>query len=476
MRREEAKLLRVIRRLARLGPKERRRAVNRLTIPQRRTLHEFWLAWAHEGQWEPWPGRRGDSGAASTGSGQAPSTGSGQAASTGSGQGKRTWLLMAGRGFGKTRAGAEWVSRMARQHPGARIALVGASLDDVRKVMIEGRSGLIAVAGTGEEVNWLASSGRLVFLPSGAQAFAYSGERPDMLRGPEHHFAWCDEIAKWRHPEATWDNLQLGLRLGDSRAGSGQRALVTTTPRPIGLVKRLVGSAWVTRGRTADNPYLPAAFVEAMTEAYGGTRLGRQELDGELIEDVEGALWTRELIERCRAETAGAQSFFRRVLIGVDPPASVGGTCGIVACGLGKDGIGYVLGDHSVRGLSPEGWARAVAHSAELYGADAVIAENNQGGNMVESVLRSADVGLPVRPVRARFGKGRRAEPVAILFTRGKAKFAGAFPELEDELCGLTLGDGYEGPGSSPDRADAMVWAMIELMPGQAKEPRIIAL
>jgi phage terminase large subunit-like protein len=245
-----------------------------------------------------------------------------------------------------------------------------------------------------------------------------------------------------------------------------------------------------------------------MVDAYGGTRLGRQELDGEMVEDVEGALWSRALIEQCRVIlpgtgrwrpeglTKGARCHapnplhhashglpprsgedFRRVVIGVDPPASAAGTCGIVACGLGDDGLGYVLGDHSVGGLSPEGWARAVSYAAELHGADRVVAESNQGGAMVESVLRSADVTLPVKSAHARLSKGRRAEPVAILFEKGKARFAGAFPELEDQLCGLTLGGGYEGPGGSPDRADAMVWAMAELMlaPPRA-EPRIILL
>ncbi|WP_341533243.1 hypothetical protein [Sphingosinicella humi] len=201
-------------------------------------------------------------------------------------------------------------------------------------------------------------------------------------------------------------------------------------------------------------------------------------MDGEIVEDVEGALWTRRLIETSRAPLDFARDErIRRVVIGVDPPASAAGTCGIVACGLGADGLGYVLGDHSVSGVSPEGWARAVAYAAELHGADRVVAESNQGGAMVESVLRSADMSLPVKAAHARLGKGRRAEPVAILFEKGKARFAGAFPELEDQLCGLTLGGGYEGPGRSPDRADAMVWAMAELMLAPVRaEPRIRVL
>jgi len=250
--------------------------------------------------------------------------------------------------------------------------------------------------------------------------------------------------------------------------------LVTTTPKPIPLLKRLAADPATARlgGRTRDNDSLPADFVAAMTELYGGIRLGRQELDGELIEDVEGALWTREMIEISRLENRDCPSF-SRVVVGVDPPASAGGdACGIVVCGLGEDGIGYVLADCSVRGLSPEGWAREVVRAAETWEAELVVVETNQGGEMVESVLRSVDSALPVRPVRARYGKGRRAEPVSALFAKGKARLAGIFAELEDQLCGMT-GSGYEGPGRSPDRADAMVWAMAELLLGERAEPRI---
>jgi phage terminase large subunit-like protein len=378
----------------------------------------------------------------------------------------RVWLMLAGRGFGKTRAGAEWVSKLARQDERMRIALVGGTIDEVANVMIRGESGLMAVARADEELVWVPSTRTLTFA-NGAQAFAYSGERPDKLRGPEHHIAWCDELAKWSHPQKTWDNLMLGLRLGRR-----PRVLVTTTPRPITLVKQLARDPQTVRakapGRTQDNPHLPGAFVADVRERYGGTRLGRQELDGELIEDVEGALWTRDMVERARVAVGFARDerdLFTRIVIGVDPPVSAeGDACGIVAVGLGADGIGYVIGDHSVSGLSPEGWARAVAAAAEAHGADRVVAEANQGGAMVESVLRAADCALPVRLVHARRGKSARAEPVAALFENGRARFAGAFPELEDELTGLTIGGGYEGPSRSPDRADAMVWAMTELM------------
>ena len=427
----------------------------------------------------------------------------------------RIWLLMAGRGFGKTRAGAEWVLARARECPGASIALVGGNLGEIERVMVKGPSGILAVAGFDERPAWRPKDRTLVF-PSGAQAFAFSAERPESLRGPEHHFAWCDELAKWSRADATWDNLMLGLR-----AGERPRALVTTTPRPVPLLRRIRAMEGFeeSTGRTSDNVALAAAAVAALLETYGGTRLGRQELDGELIEDVEGALWTRELIERSRVgdshfQRGGASTFaaagesdcplggargdshflrggastlsaagesdcpFRRVVVAVDPPASAeGDACGIVACGLGKDGIGYVLGDHTVRGLSPEGWAKAVAAAAERHGADKVVVEANQGGEMVESVLRGADVALPVKSVHARYGKSKRAEPVATWFERGKAKFVGAFPELEDELAGLTIGGGYEGPGRSPDRADAMVWAMTELLGGKERAmPRVTRL
>jgi len=387
----------------------------------------------------------------------------------------RTWLMLAGRGYGKTRAGAEWILYLAEETD-LRIALVGPTEDEVRSVMVEGASGLLASAPADMRPEWEPSRGLLTW-PTGSRAFVYSGANPESLRGPEHDFAWCDELAKWAGADAAWDNLMFGLR-----RGRYPRALATTTPRPTPLLRRLVARSDValTRGRTADNVLLAENFVDYVTALYGGTRLGRQELDGELIEDVEGALWTRALIEKCRATAMGTVTSdcpLIRVVIGVDPPASAGGdACGIVACGLGADGAGYVLGDHSVRGLSPEGWARAVAEAAAAWSADKVIVETNQGGEMVESVLRSIDAALPVKPVKARFGKGKRAEPVAARFEAGKAKFAGAFPELEDELCGLTVGGGYEGPGRSPDRADAMVWAMTELLLGERKEPRVRGL
>jgi phage terminase large subunit-like protein len=414
---------------------DHRHFARQLTAPELRTVVEEWPAWAHDGQRPPdgeW----------------------------------RVWMLLAGRGFGKTRAGAEWVSALARERPDAVIALVGATPAEVERVMIRGTSGLMSVARAEEDLLFYSTRG-LVEFASGAIAHVYSGANPDGLRGPEHDFAWCDELAKWAYPGETWHNLMLGLRRSD-RA----QALITTTPRPIALLRKLVvdPAVKVARGKTADNLATPDDFRAAMEAEYRGTRFGRQELDGELIEDVAGALWTRALIANCRAP---APEELKRILIGVDPPASAEGDgCGIVICGLGGDGLGYVLDDRSVRGLSPEGWAREVAAAAAAWEADRVVVETNQGGEMVASVLRSVDSALPVRAVKARFGKGRRAEPVAAQFETGRAKFAGAFPELEDELCGITL-DSYEGPGRSPDRADAMVWALAELLLRTARKPGV---
>ena len=402
----------------------------------------------------------------------------------------RTWLLMAGRGFGKTRAGAEWLLARIAGTPGARVALVGASREEAAKVMVEGPSGLLALARHDLAPVWHPTLGVLRF-PGEREAFLYSGANPEGLRGPEHHFAWCDEIAKWRYPEGTWDNLQMGLRLGEQ-----PRAVVTTTPRRgriLARIRGLVGTV-ETGGGTDENLHLPEAIVAWARETYGGTRLGRQELDGVLLGDVDGALWTRDILERARVngdsihfrgkadavEAEGGKCilspFWRRVVVGVDPPASAqGDACGIVVCGLGDDGIYYVLADVTVAGARPEQWARTVARAAEAWGAHRVVAEKNNGGTMVESVLRAVEPGLPVRLVHASDGKAARAEPVAALFEAGKARLAGRFPELEDEMAGLSARGGYEGPGRSPDRADALVWAMSELARRRG-EPRIRAL
>lgn len=418
-------------RLLTYPPDKRAEAIRALGAPQKREYVERWWQWAHCGQCEP-PGDW------------------------------RIWLIRAGRGFGKTRAGAEWVLARARAHPESRIALVGANEADVQRVMVEGEGGLLASAREDEELVWHRTTGALRF-PNGAQAQVYSAAAPDGLRGPEHHFAWCDELAKWgRGGQAAWDNLAMTLRRGEM-----PQTVVTTTPRPGKLMRMVMALPGVheTLGRTRDNPWLPASFVEAMTMQYAGSRLGRQELDGEMLDEVEGALWTRDLLDACRA---GELPELVRRIIGVDPPAGIGGdSCGIVAAALGRDGKAYVLEDASVHGVSPERWAHAVAACAARHDADRVVAEKNQGGAMVKSVLLGADNNLPVTLVHASQGKAARAEPVSLLYEAGKVRHAGAFPALEDELCGLVMGGGYEGPGRSPDRADALVWALHELMLGR---------
>lgn len=388
------------------------------------------------------------------------------------GEGWRTWMMMAGRGFGKTRAGTEWVHRLARAKK-IRVALVAATIDEGRAVMVEGVSGLIAIArNEGVKLRWEPSLGRLTW-PNGSRATLFSGDHGDGLRGPEHHVAWCDELAKWRDGDSAWDNLQLGLRLGPR-----PRALVTTTPRSTPLMKRILEDkrTVTTGGKSGDNLNLSANFIELIKATYGGTRLGRQEIDGELIEDVEGQLWPRGLIEKCRLGSS-VVPVMERVVVGVDPPAgSKAGcdACGIVVAGRAGNHV-YVLADASVETSSPEQWGRAVAAAAEAWGASRIVAEANNGGDMVRSVLEGCGVARGmVRLVHASRGKVARAEPVALRFEAGSGWFAGRFGELEDELAGLCAGGGYEGPGRSPDRADAMVWAMSELADSRTGLPRVL--
>ena len=393
-------------------------------------------------------------------------------------EGWRVWLMMAGRGFGKTRAGSEWIHRLASGKPGVRIALVGATIGEARSIMVEGVSGLLNVARIhGAALTWEPSLGKVTWR-NGSQAQLFSGENADGLRGPEHDFAWADELAKWAQAEAAWNNLQMGLRRG-SRA----RMLITTTPRPGPLLERIKDDKWTvtTTGRTSENINLDRKFIEVMTATYGGTRLGRQELDAELIADVEGSLWPRELIERARVSPPpnplpqAGEGSFDRIVVGVDPPAGAGpgsDACGIVVAGR-REGRLYVLADESCQGLSPDGWASRVAAAVARWDADIVVAEANNGGAMVGSVLKAAEVGVRVKLVHALRGKAARAEPIALRFESGRAFFAGSFPELEDELTGLTAGGGYEGPSRSPDRADACVWALTELSETRSGVPRV---
>jgi len=295
-------------------------------------------------------------------------------------------------------------------------------------------------------------------------ATLYSGEEPDQLRGPQHGAAWADEVAKWRYAQDAWDQLQFGLRLGERPV-----QIVTTTPRPIPIIKQLVADplCHVTKGRTLDNAAnLAPTFLKKIVARYEGTRLGRQELDAEVLEDIPGALWSRAMIEAARIAKAPDMA---RIVVSIDPPITAGedsDECGISVCGRGVNGEAFVIEDMSERGLSPQQWARRAVMAYHKHGADRIVAEVNQGGDMVETVIRMIDANVPVRKVHATRGKYKRAEPVAALYEQGRVHHVGAFPQLEDQLCGYTV-DGM-ADDSSPDRLDAMVWAMTDLMLGEA--------
>jgi phage terminase large subunit-like protein len=390
----------------------------------------------------------------------------------------RTWLLIGGRGAGKTRTGAEFVRALVHGHPPfasaphGSIALVGETAHDVREVMIEGPSGILRAAPRSERPLWTNMRRRLQW-PNGAVAYAFSAEDPEQLRGPQFDAAWCDELAKWHHVEATFDMLQFGLRLG-----AHPRALITTTPRPIPLIKRLVGDTRtaVTRAGTQANArYLAPGFLAEIKARYAGTRLGRQEIDGEIIEERADALWSRALIEAARVDKTPE---LQRIVVGIDPPGSgrAGADgCGIVAAGIAESGVVYVLEDASVQGLSPAGWASKAVALYRRLAADALIAEVNLGGDMVRAVLQQVDASVAVTCVHATRGKWLRAEPVAAMYQQGRVKHAGVFPALEDEMCDFGL-DGLSS-GASPDRLDALVWAVTELAERAVRPgPRIRSL
>lgn len=373
-----------------------------------------------------------------------------------------SWLYLGGRGAGKTRAGAEWIRTRVARGLGRRIALVASTAADARDVMIEGDSGLLAVSPNGERPEYQPSKRRLTW-PNGAVATVYSAEKPDALRGPQHDTAWCDELAKWKYLEPAWNNLQLGLRLGVA-----PQQVITTTPRAIGALKSILArdDTVVTRGTSYDNrANLAPTFFAEIIRRYEGTRFGRQELDAELLEDVAGALWTRRMLDAARLRQGTDAPELVRVVIGVDPSGTRGDderdSVGIVAAGKGVDGLGYVLADFTCS-LSPAGWARRIAEAASAYRADCIVAEANFGGAMVESVVTTANPGVRIKMVTASRGKIVRAEPIAALYEQKRVKHAGSFPALEDQLIAFTP-DGYIGEGS-PDRADAMIWALTELM------------
>jgi phage terminase large subunit-like protein len=376
--------------------------------------------------------------------------------------------MLGGRGSGKTRAGAEWVHDIASNSPTPlRFALVAETLSDAREVMIDGISGIWRIARRNRP-EFEITRRRLVW-PNGSVAQLFSSEDPDSLRGPQFDYAWCDELAKWKHGQETWDMLQFGLRLG-----AHPRQMVTTTPRPVPLIRALIDdpSTVLTRIATRANAAnLAAGFIEAIDRRYGGTRLGRQELDGELIADREDALWNRAMLERLRIRHPGPLG---RIVVGVDPPAAEkasGSCCGIVVAGLDATGRGVVLADLSVENASPAAWGNAVVRAFRRFQADRVVAEVNQGGDMVSAILRSIDQTLPVTNVRATRGKFLRAEPVAALYEQGRVVHAGTFTALEDQMSDFGP-DGLSGAGS-PDRLDALVWALTNLMLGNQSEPRV---
>src|SRR6266700_5421427 len=370
------------------------------------------------------------------------------------------WLQLSGRGFGKTRSGSEWTHMQIRGGC-SRLALVGATAADVRDIMVEGESGILACSPKHDRPEYQPGLRRLTWR-NGAIATCYSADEPDRLRGPQHDGAWCDEIASWRYPDA-WDMLMLGLRIGKN-----PRVVATTTPRPVKLIRNLLAregkDVVVSRGRTIENAAnLAPAFLNEIMRRYEGTRLGRQELDAEVLEDVPGALWMREWIDRDRVTAAPE---LRRIVVAVDPAASTNegsDETGIVVAGVGGDGHGYVVDDLSGR-YAPHEWATRAVDAYRRHQGDRIVAEVNAGGEMVQATLRTVDANVSFMAVHASRGKVIRAEPVAALYEQKKIHHVGSFPVLEDQLCGFTSDFDRSRAGYSPDRLDALVWALSDLM------------
>ena len=368
------------------------------------------------------------------------------------------WLILAGRGFGKTRTIVEWAHEQAKAMPGSFGSVVAATSADVRDVLVEGESGFLNALPVVWRPRFEPSKRRLTW-PNGSRATLFSADEPDRLRGPQSHWAIADELAAWRYPD-TWNMLMMGLRLGNL-----PRVAVATTPRPTKLIAGLVRdpTCHVTRGTTYDNrANLAPSFFQSIISRYEGTRLGRQELNAELLEDVEGALWTLAMIDTHRVTAAPA---IRRMVVGVDPKASVeaDSETGIIVAGLGMDGQYYIFDDASLNG-TPEQWGRAVVDAYQRHKADRIVPEVNQGGDMVSSVLRAVDAHVAIRPVHASRGKVTRAEPVAALYEQGKVHHVGGFARLEDQMTQWVPGM------ASPDRMDALVWALTDLMGGATVE------
>ncbi|MFN3209701.1 MAG: DNA-packaging protein [Roseovarius sp.] len=382
----------------------------------------------------------------------------------------RTWIILGGRGAGKTRAGAEWVRA---QVEGARpldagrcnrLALVGETIDQVRDVMIFGESGILACSPPDRRPVWQATRKRLVW-PNGATAQAFSAHDPESLRGPQFDGAWADELAKWKKAQETWDMLQFGLRLGEA-----PQICVTTTPRNVGILKDLLdreSSVSTSAPTQANRANLAEGFLEEVNARYAGTRLGRQELDGVLIDEADGALWTPSRLEVSRVDAVPEMD---RIVVAIDPPVTgkdSSDECGIVVAGAVTQGPvqdwrAYVLADASIPAASPMAWANAAILAMEQFGAERLVAEVNQGGDLVEQVIRQVDPLVPIRSVHASKGKVARAEPIAALYEQGRVHHVRGLDVLEDQMCQMTA-QGYEGRGS-PDRVDALVWALTELM------------
>ncbi len=382
-----------------------------------------------------------------------------------------TWLLMAGRGVGKTRTGAEWIHEKIRR--GANwVALVGPTAADARDVMIEGQSGLLACARPEERPIYEPTKRRLTW-PNGATATAFSADEPERLRGPQHEVAWCDEIGAWRYADAAWSMLMLGLRLGPR-----PQVVATTTPRSIKLIKKLVKRSQdddsgiiITQGSTYDNlENLSPAFAKAIISEFEGTRLAKQEIEGKLLEEFAGALWSLDKLSQLRIRLKELPKRTRTV-IAVDPPikeSSEESMAGISVAGKGEDGLGYVLQDASLHG-SPADWASAAVKLFYHYEADAIVAEVNQGGDMVEHTIHSVDPDVKVIQVHASKGKALRAEPISAHYDRNNVRHVGVFTELEDEMCTFVPGESKW----SPNRLDALVWALTELLIGTGKRAGI---
>ncbi len=390
----------------------------------------------------------------------------------------KTWVILGGRGAGKTRAGAEWVrGQVEGSGPkdagrARRVALVGETFDQARDVMVFGDSGILACSPPDRRPVWEAGRRRLVW-PNGAEAQVFSARDYEGLRGPQFDAAWVDELAKWPKAEEAWDMLQFALRLGEH-----PQQVVTTTPRNVPVLKRIFGaeSTVMTHAPTSANrANLAASFLEEIEAQFGGTRQGRQEIEGVLIEDVEGALWSREILEGARVEEIGALD---RIVVAVDPPVTSGTSadeCGIVVAGVTLapnrgEWRAVVLEDVSLSAASPTAWARAAVEAYHRHGADRIVAEVNQGGELVEAIVRQVDELVPVKPVYASRGKAQRAEPVAALYEQGRVGHVRGLGHLEEQM-GLMSRDGYAGKGS-PDRVDALVWALTELMIRPASQPR----